>query len=51
MTDQPNKTLLSDRKRWRIGIERIDELGDGELDKLYCIFCLSELLCVAPDVA
>jgi len=29
-----NKTLLRDRKRWRI--KQIDELDDGELDEQKC---------------
>jgi len=34
MTSKTNKTLLKDRKRWRI--ERIDELDDGELGEQKC---------------
>jgi len=34
MTKQPNKTLLRDRKRWRI--EQIHELADGKLDEQKC---------------
>jgi len=34
MTNQTNKTLLRDRKRWQI--EQIDELDDGELDEQKC---------------
>ena len=34
MTNYTNKTLLRDRKRWRI--ERIDELDDGELGEQKC---------------
>jgi len=34
MTYYWNKTLLGDRKRWRI--ERIDELDDGVLDEQKC---------------
>ena len=34
MTNYTNKTLLRDRKMWRI--KQIDELDDGELDEQKC---------------
>jgi len=34
MTNQTNKTLLRDRKRWRI--KQIDDLDNGQLDEQKC---------------